>query len=347
MARRNQGPRLRYLEDRGAYYITWTEHGRSRKRSAGTADRAEAEGIFAEWLQLRGKTTGPRDPSQMLISQVLEAYLIEAEPYKQPRIAHAVIPLTMFFSENTVGDITPATCRNYCRERKLSAGTLRRELGVLRAAVNHAYRNGRITRPVPVEVPDGGPARDRWLTRQEAARLIKASRTPWARSYLPLFILIGLYTGRRREAILSLRWPQVDLENKLIDFDGGHAQTNKRRGKVRIPDRLLPHLRRARAAGSDLGYVINDHGLRIKRVDAAFRNACRKAGVTRVTAHTLRHTAATWLMKARIPIWEAAEFLSMSEATLTRVYAHHNPEFTTAAATAIGSRPGRMVRNGA
>ena len=58
--------------------------------------------------------------------------MVEAEPYKQPRIAYAVIPLTTFFSENTVERYTPAVCRNYCRERKLSAGTRRRELGVLR-----------------------------------------------------------------------------------------------------------------------------------------------------------------------------------------------------------------------
>ena len=30
---------------------------------------------------------------------------------------------------------------------------------------------------------------------------------------------MGLYTGRRKEAILSLRWPQVDLKAKTIDFE--------------------------------------------------------------------------------------------------------------------------------
>jgi integrase len=287
MSRRNQGAKLRYLEDRGAYYITWTLSGRSRKCSTGTADREQAEDIFAEWLQTRGKATGPRDPSQALVSKVLEDYLIEAEPSKQSRIAYAVIPLTEFFAENTVAEVTPATCRNYGRTRSRSDGTVKRELGVLRAAINHAYKNGRITRPVPVETPEAPPPRDRWLTRQEAARLISAAKTPWARSYLPLFILIGIYTGRRKDAILSLRWPQVDLSAKLIDF--GANTTNKRRGKVRIPDRLLPHLMRARRRGSDLGYVVNDHGLRLKRIDKAFRNACKRAGLEEVIPHTLRH----------------------------------------------------------
>ena len=72
---------------------------------------------------------------------------------------------------------------------------------------------------------------------------------------MPLFILLGLYTGRRKEAILSLRWPQVDLEAALIDFEiAGRKRTNKKRGKVPIPARLLPHLIRARRRGTDLGY---------------------------------------------------------------------------------------------
>ena len=71
---------------------------------------------------------------------------------------------------------------------------------------------------------------------------------------MPLFILLGLYTGRRKEAILSLRWPQVDLEAGRIDFEiAGRRRTNKKRGVVPIPSRLLPHLRRARKRGTDLG----------------------------------------------------------------------------------------------
>ena len=115
---------------------------------------------------------------------------------------------------------------------------------------------------------------------------------------MPLFILLGIYTGRRKEAILSLRWPQVDLNSKLINFDNpGREVTNKKRGKVRIPDRLLPHLIRARRRGSDLGYVIHDHGTRVGDIKKGFGAACKRACLEDVSPHTLRHTAATWLMK--------------------------------------------------
>jgi hypothetical protein len=74
MSRRNQGPRLRWLAKRSAYYITWTERGRSRERSTGTADRKQPQVVFAEWLQQRGRRTGRSDPAAILITDVLNEY---------------------------------------------------------------------------------------------------------------------------------------------------------------------------------------------------------------------------------------------------------------------------------
>src|SRR5262249_8128418 len=152
-----------------------------------------------------------------------------------------------FFEGNNAADVTPQICARYAEKRGRSAGTVRRELGVLRAAINHAHRNGRLTRPVAVELPERPEPKDRWLTRKEAAALILAARTPQERLYLPQFILIGLYGGGRKEAILSLRWPQVDLDSRTINFEiAGRRRTSKRRGIIPIPPRLLPHLQRLR-----------------------------------------------------------------------------------------------------
>src|SRR5215813_3271867 len=221
MPRRNQGPRLRWLAKRHCFYITWTENGRSRERSAGTADREQAQIKLAEFFQRRDCRAGPRDPDQILITALLTEYATERGPKvaAQDRIAYAVLALTDFWEGNSVADVTPITCGRYAEKRGRSAGTVRRELGVLRAAINNAHRNGRLTRPVAVELPERPEPKDRWLSRKEAAAVIRAARTPQARLYLPYFILIGLYTGRRKEAILSLRWPQVDLERQRIKFD--------------------------------------------------------------------------------------------------------------------------------
>ena len=151
---------------------------------------------------------------------------------------------------------------------------------------------------------------------------------------------MGLYTGRRKEAILSLRWPQVDLEAGLIDFETpGRRRTKKRRGTAPIPKRLLPHLQRARKRGTDLGYVLHIDGARIGDLKKGFAAACKRVGLEGVTPHVLRHTAATWLMQCGVPMWEAAGYLAMSVRTLEQNYGHHHPDYMKGAAEAIGKRP--------
>jgi len=342
MPRRNQGPRLRWLAKRKCFYITWTEHGHSRECSTGSADREQAEGYFAEWLRGRGRRAGPRDPAAILVTDILSDYAHERGPKvtSPERIAYAVDALTNFFEGNSVAEVTPQTCTRYVEKRGRSAGTARRELGVLRAAVNYAHRSGRLTRPVTVELPDRPEPRDRWLTRAEAGRLIRAARTPQARLYMPLFVLIGLYTGRRKEAILSLRWPQVNLEAGTISFEiSGRRRTNKKRGIIRMPQRLLPHLRRARQRGAEMGYVLHINGNRIGDIKKGFAAACERAGIAGASPHTLKHTAATWLMQAGTDPWQAAGFLSTSVETLLRVYGHHHPDYQREAAENIGRCP--------
>ena len=340
MPRRNSGVRLRFLEKRGYFYIVWTESGRSRERSTGTADRGQAEIALAEFISARNRSAGPRDPSAVLVTDVLADYAQEhGQDTEAPwRIAAAIKGLVPFWQGLSVGHITGETCRAYAKTRGRSAGTVRRELGVLRAAVNHAHREGRLTRVVAFDLPDRPAPKDRWLTRREAAALLRAAvREPRVRLYLPLFIVMGLYSGARKEAILSLRWSQVDLMTGRIDFNvPGARRTNKRRARIPIPAKLLHHLRRASRRGTELGFVINDNGKRLGDLKRGFSSACRRAGFVDVTPHTLRHTCATWLMQGGVPIWEAAGFLGMSPKMVEEVYGHHSPDYLKRAAKALG-----------
>jgi integrase len=340
MPRRNSGARLRFLEKRGCYYIVWTENGRSRERSTSTADRRLAEIALAEFINIRTRDAGPRDPAAILITDVLADYAQEhGEETSSPwRIAAAIKALVPFWQGLTVANVTRETCRAYEKARGRSAGTMRRELGVLRAAINHAHRSGRLTRAVFVHLPDSPEPRDRWLTRKEAAALLRAAlREPHVRFHLPLFIVIGLYTGARKEAILSLRWSQIALGPRpRIDFNiPGARRTNKRRAHIPIPNKLLGHLRRARPRGVELGFVINDGGRRLKDVKRGFKSACRRARLSDVSPHVLRHTCATWMMQLGVPKWEAAGFLGMSMETLERRYGHHHPDYLKSAAEAF------------
>ena len=152
MPRRNTGPKLRFLKKRNTWYVTWSEAGRSFERSTATANYKEAEIIFAEFLRLRQRRSGPRDPSEILISEVLTDYADErsSDIAAPMRLIYAVRELRKFWRNLTVADVTRETCRAYVRARGKSAGTARRELGVLRAAINHAHREGRITRTIAI-----------------------------------------------------------------------------------------------------------------------------------------------------------------------------------------------------
>jgi hypothetical protein len=55
MARRNQGPRLRWLDKCKRFYVTWTERGRSRECSTGTVDREQAEIFFARFMRCKDR----------------------------------------------------------------------------------------------------------------------------------------------------------------------------------------------------------------------------------------------------------------------------------------------------
>jgi integrase len=331
---------LRFLEKRGCWYVTWTECGRSRERSTGTSDRREAEIALAEFIHLRNRDAGPRDPSEVLVTDVLADYSLEhgeetAAPWRIDAALKALVP---FWEGRAVSAVTRETCRAYERARARSAGTVRRELGVLRAAINHSHKNGRLTRVVAIHVPDRPESRDRWLTRKEAAALLRAAlREPRVRFHLPLFILVGLYSGARKEAILSLRWSQVDLEAGRIDFNTpGARRTNKRRARIPIPARLLEHLRRASRRGTELGFVISENGRRLGDIKRGFASACRTAKLDGVSPHVLRHTCATWLMQRGVEMWQASGFLGMSRETLERVYGHHHPDYLRGAAEALG-----------
>ncbi|MEJ2623417.1 MAG: tyrosine-type recombinase/integrase [Pseudolabrys sp.] len=164
--------------------------------------------------------------------------------------------------------------------------------------------------------------------------------------HLARFILIGLYTGTRASAIAAASANRqtgrayVDLEHGVFyRLAQGATPTNKRQPPVPLPPRLLAHLRRWHEIGVAKEYFVEFHGKPVKSVKTAFTSAARLAKLPgRVTPHTLRHTAATWLMQVGVSAWEAAGFLGMSEKTLRDVYRHHHPEYLRTAARAIGKR---------
>ena len=257
--------------------------------------------------------------------------------------------LDAWWQDRFVDAIKLGTCEAY-RNSRLKQGvklaTVTRELSTLRAALKWAVNDGRLTEAPFVKTPPKQEGKDRWLTRSEAARLLWAARKePKSRLHLPLFIMLGLYTGARSEAILSLRWfPQVDLDRQQIDFNPpGRERTKK--GRARVPFRASSRgFSNSARLRSNSPFVLSYHGETIKQIKHGFASACARAGLEDVTPHTLRHTCGTWLAQQGVPLWQIAGWLGHSDLRTTEMYAHHHPDHLAAAREAL-DRPRRSIVN--
>jgi integrase len=86
-------------------------------------------------------------------------------------------------------------------------------------------------------------------------------------------------------------------------------------------------------------HFVEWQGAGVKSVKNGFARAVEVAKLDlsdgNVTPHTLRHTAATWLMQLGTDPWEAAGYLGMSVKILIDTYGHHHPDYMKEASGAI------------
>lgn len=346
--------------------------------SDGVCDPADV--LVADVLTLYATEKGPRAPDPSALKARLAALLD-------------------FWGEDTLNDIRRSRCQDYVAHRirqpiktakdpktarRVTDQGARRELEDLSAAIGYWHDEHPLSRRPKVVLPPKAESTRDALSRKEAARLLRAAmgwrldkRTErWKRlqgssranrQHLRRFCLIGLYTGTRPGVITKLLWEEsptqawVDLDAGIIYRRGKQERDHKtkRRPLVKIPARLLAHMRRWREqdrlatdlarqahllAGGlpgeapQLSSVVH-HGGRplVGKVRTGFAGIVRDAGLDpKVTPHWMRHTCATWLMEADVPPWEAAGFAGMTTKTLEDCYGHHRPSHQARARKALG-----------
>lgn len=107
-----------------------------------------------------------------------------------------------------------------------------------------------------------------------------------------------------------------------------------------IPPRLLAHMRRWHARGLIARHFVEFNGESVKSVKTAFKHGVALAKLGKgVSPHTLRRTAATWLMQNGTDPWQAAGYLGMSIETLLNTYGHHHPDYLSDAVEKMTAKP--------
>ncbi len=273
------------------------------------------------------------------------------------------------FGDMLITDISNEICRKYAEDRMrvgrtttrkggdgkpervwrpISVGTAWTELLRLRSAVNWAWKENRLKslgldEKPNIWVPKKPETKQRALSLKEFLDLLQAcSCTP----HLRLFVILAITTAGRTEAILQLAWSKVDFVNGTIDLRDPAGVVDPLSKRARKGRALVLMTAEARAAllqakeGALTDHVIEWDGSPVKKVRKAFAAAVRRAGLdARVTPHTLRHTALTWLEEEGVPIELISKLAAHSGPDITRsIYLHSNAEVLRPTADALERR---------
>lgn len=311
---------------RGYYAAVRSIDGQTERRSLRTRDLATARQRLADLTKAPiGETVG----------ELVEAYLTDKDKtaIRAIDLRYAWKAAKDHFAHLRPDQISRDVCRAYTKRRTAMGrkpATIRKELETVRAAVRFHKRDAGAV----FELPRQPPPKDRYLTPEEAKRLVKAARRfPHIRA----FIVLSLTTAARQSALLELTWSRVDFKASRIYLALGDSDDEARK-----PRALVPINRRARLyltvmrRQATTDYVIEWGGDRVRSVKKGFAAAAAAAGLHDVTPHTLRHTAASWMAMGGVPMFEISKYMGHSDTRVTeRRYAHLSPEYLQKAAKAL------------
>ena len=313
---------------RGFVCVIYEPSGNRRRIALKAADKFSAT---AEAAELVGHIEQRKPRQRLTVGQIVEAYLEQSEAIWAATDRHHWNSISPEFARLTVGDVTESACRRYAAVSVASVGTIRKRFTVLRAALRWGERKALIEKAPHIWLPAAPPPKDRRLSREEFERLVGAAVS----MHCFVFIQVARFTAARSGAILSLRWVDVDLEARRIAYRGTSQQ--KPRAIVPMHPELAWILVLAKEAAMT-DHVIEWAGEPVKSIKRGFRQAVIRAGLDKsVTPHVLRHTAASWMAEAGVPMSEIAAVLGHRDSRTTeRVYAKMSPEYLQKAVRALG-----------
>jgi integrase len=228
---------------------------------------------------------------------------------------------------------TRADGRDFVNMRRADGvcdGTVRRDLTMAAAAFGHAKREERIPTIPKFDMPAQSAPRVRFLTQDEYRKLMQVPK-PYRRQ---LFWLIAFQTGTRSKAIEELRWSQVDLVNKVIDFrQKGINHKNKRRPVAPINDTLFPRLVAAKERHDRL-YPLDPYVIgKGCTTYAGCKEDMRAIGIDEpgVARHVARHTFCSWRIQMGFSADWVGGLIADDPAMVRAVYGHLAPDHLRAA----------------
>ncbi|MEG3661384.1 site-specific integrase [Celeribacter halophilus] len=327
---------------RGGLAVTFYDtEGKRRRYTLSAKNKKDATPEAVEIV----KEFFKKPSSQITLDDIFEAYAKSLGDRPTARRLTKTQAIRKFFGPYKPNQITEdlvmkyqASRVHYKTQKPIKVETLWTELGTLRDALNYARKRRMIpAEDVPFIPRPSKPApRDRPLTRKEVAQLLHAAKTV-PHLYIAILLLLG--TAGRVSAILELEWKRIDFENDTIDLRVESNSPRKGRAIVPMNAGLKNELLEWRNM-SDCNRVVAFNDTPIKSIKTAFNAAVKRAGLTNVRIHDIRHTAAVWMLESGSTIQRISQYLGHSSIQQTfKVYARYQPDFLRAEAAALDVTP--------
>lgn len=218
--------------------------------------------------------------------------------------------------------------------KMVSAATRSQYLSFMRGLMKMAADEWKWLQAAPViKVRKPASKRVRWLTKEEATTLIKCMPDNFRH-----VVIFALATGLRRSNIIDLEWSQVDMQRKVAWIHPENAKAGRAIG-VALNDTACKVLRDQIGRHQKIVFVHTaasksgreSHAIRKLRVDdnSAWNAGKRKAGIEDFRFHDLRHTWASWLVQAGVPLSALQEMGGWESIEMVQRYAHLSPSHLT------------------
>jgi integrase len=327
-----------YKNQSGKWSYSFVCNNQQHRKVIGLSRSETEEAARIAWNQAKRLGFGLEGPKKNIPFEdfVEKEYMPYSKKNKRSwkRDEASLKHLKPFFKGVSLNQIGPSNVEKYKTLRSdegASPSTTNIELALLKTIFSKGVEWGKLeTNPAAkikkFKVFNG---RLRILTAEEAHRLLPACCL-----HLRLICTVALNTGMRKGEILGLRWADVNFGGRFITIEAARSKSGKER---RIPMNALV-LRTMATIPRVSEFVFTDPMTKrpIADVKTAFHAACRRAkkdqkdekdpGIVGLCFHDLRHTAATWMLRAGANPVTVQKILGHSNLAMTLRYLHATEE---------------------
>ena len=332
------------------------DHRQTDKRGFVTKRDAQAFANSVEVSKLRGEYVAPAD-ARVTVGEIGPGWLDRQRGHLKPSAYSALeiawrLRVAPRWGHMPLGDIRPSAVQQWISglrgdedAKPLGASVVARAHQVLSAILADAVRDRMIAAnpATGIKLPRQARKRPVYLTHRQVADLAAAG------DHEALVLLLA-YTGLRWGEAVALRVADLDMLRRRATVSENAVQVGKqihvgtpkahKQRSVPLPEFLLPYLAR-QCEGRDrddllFGGEDGRHLQRSHNKSGWFDKAVTASGVPRVTAHDLRHSAASLAVSAGANVKAVQRMLGHASAAMTLdIYADLFDDDLEAVATAL------------